>query len=271
MNAKQIVKKLEKEIKGKNRKDAIEILEEQLIKNVEKLSKNENFFNLPLNNILSVISKVDFNEIDEITEILHNIIKNIIKAHSKEKETILILQNLNITTISFSHEEIFSILELITNCPILVKYCNLYKEQNKEVDIDYEYEIQQKDKEIEKLRQQMSKKFMPITQKPIDYEPDIFVACQKGKLTSVRWLIEKEKEDKNKKIESNEDLEIFYMYFEEGDTPIHIASRSGHLQIVEYLIERQNVDTDIKGWCEKTPLHYACQEGHLSIVDYNCI
>ena len=34
------------------------------------------------------------------------------------------------------------------------------------------------------------------------------------------------------------------------------------------LIEKQNVDTDIKGHWEKTPLHYACWKGHLPIVEY---
>ena len=74
--------------------------------------------------------------------------------------------------------------------------------------------------------------FLPIIEKPTDYEPDIFKACKEGKLTSVQWLLEKENEDKIKKIDSN-------------NTPIHIASQNGHLSIVQYLIEKQNVDKDI--------------------------
>ena len=90
------------------------MIEKQLSKNIDELSKNENYFNLPLNNIFSVISKVDFNEIEESDkkiEIIQNIFKNLIIQHFEEKETILILQNLNLATISFSFEEIFSILE----------------------------------------------------------------------------------------------------------------------------------------------------------------
>ena len=270
MTLKQIVIKLEEEIKGKKRKEAIEVLEEQLSENIEELSKNENFFNLPLNHIFSVISKVDFNEIEEsdkIIEIIQNIIKNIISKHFEEKETILILQNLNITTISFSYEEIFSFLELITNCPILFNFCNLFKEQKQLPDVDFTYEIQQKDKEIEKLRQQISdgisNEFPPITEKPEDYEPNIFEACKKGKLTSVQLLIEKENEDKNKKV-TKPDYEDYW----ENDTPIHIACRFGHLPIVQYLIEKQNVDKDIRGAYDWTPLHCACENGYLPIAEY---
>ena len=43
MSLKQFVQKLEEEIKGKS----IEVLEEKLSENVEELSKNEDFFNLP--------------------------------------------------------------------------------------------------------------------------------------------------------------------------------------------------------------------------------
>ena len=90
---------------------------------------------------------------------------------------------------------------------------------------------------------------------PKDFEPDIFKACEEGKLTSAKWLIEKENEDKNKKDDDE-------------NTPIHIVSQNGHLSIVQYFIEKQNVDKDIKGCEEKTPLHYACEEGHLQIVEY---
>ena len=271
MSFKYIVKNLEEEIKGNNRKDVIESYEDLLSKEIEKISKNEIFFNLPLKNILYVISKVDFNEIEEsdkIIEIIQNIIKNIIKTHYEEKETILILQNLNIKSISFSYQEIFSLLELNTNCPILVNFCNLYKEQTQLPDKDYEYELQQKEKEIKKLRQQilggLTYEFPPITEKPEDYESDIFKACKEGKLASVQWLIEKEKEDKNKRVEQNNNILDIY----KGYTPIHIASKNGYLSIVQYLIEKQNVDKVIKGNYEYTPLHYACWKGFLPIIEY---
>ena len=299
----QIVKNLEEEINGQKRKDIIKLLEEQLSENIEELSKNQIFFNLPLNNIFSVISKVDFDEIDEIgklIEIIQNITKNIVKSHFEEKETILILQNLNTTTIYLSVEEIFSILELITNCPILVKLCHLYKEQNKLPEKDYEYELEQKELEIEKLKaainnlnipsptEELTTNFSPITKQPTDYERNIFQACKKGKLTSVQWLIEKEGEDTNKREENIEwaplhysclkgHLSIVQYLISKGAnieaktkdewTPLHYASLNGNLSVVEYLILKgANIEAKTKD--EWTPLHYASEKGHLSIVEY---
>ena len=281
MSVQNLVNKLDEEIKGEKRQKEIEVLEEQLTENIEELSKNENFFKLPLKNIFSVISKMDFNEIEEddkTIEIIRNIIKNIIKKHFEEKETILILQNLNTETISFSKkfEEIFSMFELITNCPILVDFCNSYKEQNQLVDKDYEYELQQKGKEIEKLRLQISKNgiitepeisedLMTITEKPNECdELDIFKACKEGDLKRVKSLIEEKKVDKNKKLENlDEELILFY-----DDTPIHVAIKNGHLPIVKYLIEEQYVDIDIEGNDRKTPLHCACEKDSFPIVEY---
>ena len=76
----EIVKRLEEEIKEKNRKDVIDNIEGNLSKKVEKISKNRYFYNLHLKNIFSVISKADFNKIDEndkIIKILQVIIKKI--------------------------------------------------------------------------------------------------------------------------------------------------------------------------------------------------
>ena len=93
MEIENIVKKLEQEYQGRKSKDLIDSYEEILSENVEELSKTKIFFNLPLNKIFLIISKVDFSEIEETDksiEIIQNIIKNIIQSHQHEKETILI-------------------------------------------------------------------------------------------------------------------------------------------------------------------------------------
>ena len=280
MNFQQIVRKLEEEIKGENRKYLINEYETNLSKEIEKLSNNEEIFNLPLNNIFSVISQVNFQETedehDKIIEYIHNIIRNINKTHFEEKETILILQNINIKTNSFTFEEIFSFLELITNCPLLVHFCDLYHEQNQAVDIDYEYEIKEKDQEIEKLKNEINHNyqqhknlinFAQITEKPKDFEPYIFKACMDGKLESVQWLIEIENEDKFLKVENSPNFRP-PSHINGNDTPIHTATQYGHLPIVQYLVDKQNVDPNIQGYRKRTPLHIACEFNHLNIVDY---
>ena len=196
---------------------------------------------------------------------------NLAEAHNEGKETMLSLQNIGITKMEDSFDEIVSIMRKIKNCPIIHQFCILYNEKQQLPEIDYQYELHQKDKEIEKLKQQIKEihsqttiYFEPISEKPADFESDIFKACRYGKLTSVQWLIEKENVDKNKRLEKYD----YYHHLYSNDAPIHIASKYGHLPIVQYLIEKQNVDKDIKGHWWKTPLHCACEYGHLPIAEY---
>ena len=255
---KDFIDKLKEKLKNDNIKETIESYEEQLNKNIEELSKNENFFNLPLNILFSVISKVNFNEIEEkdkIIEIIRNIINNIIKTHFEEKETILVLSNINIPTNSLTYKQLFSILELFNNCSLINNFCSLFKKQNQYPKKDFGYEIKQRDDEIEKLKQICSsQEEIAIKEEKIKTD-NIFTECEKGDLLSVQWLIEKEKVDVNKKDENGEYL-------------LHIAAINGHLDIIKYLIEKQNVYIDIKGKSQKTALIYASEKGDLDIVEY---
>ena len=53
-----------------------------------------------------------------------------------------------------------------------------------------------------------------------------------------------------------------------GNYVIHYACTGGLLSLVQYLIEKQTIDKDIKGFRDKTPLHFSCENSHLSIVKY---
>ena len=53
-----------------------------------------------------------------------------------------------------------------------------------------------------------------------------------------------------------------------GDYPLHIATQSNHLDIVQYFIKELVIDPNIKGNNDQTPLHYACSKGYLPIVRY---
>ena len=91
--------------------------------------------------------------------------------------------------------------------------------------------------------------------KPRDYEPDIFKACKKGNLSSVRYLIERSKVQKNIKNKN-------------GNQLIHNAAFYGHLDIVKYLIEEQDIDINCKGNNEYAPLHCAAVSGRLDVLEY---
>ena len=51
-----------------------------------------------------------------------------------------------------------------------------------------------------------------------------------------------------------------------GLTPLHLACKHGHLDIIQYLIKEQNCDPESTTPNGRTPLHLACKSGHLRIV-----
>ena len=222
MNIQQTVDRLINEINGRNRKDVVDCLEGKLSENIEELSKNKRFFQLPLKHIFSVISRVDFDTVDENEnenvdkfDVLQNIIENTIHLHNEEKEKLLILQNIDVTKIHLSYEKSHSIFESFQDSPLFHRFHNLYADKQQLPEIDFEYEQNEKNNKIETLKQTIKELktiyFPPISEKPTNYISDIFRACRKGNLPSVQWLIEKENVDKNKEEKMDDDDRQYYI------------------------------------------------------------
>ena len=51
-------------------------------------------------------------------------------------------------------------------------------------------------------------------------------------------------------------------------TPLHLACRNGHLEVVKYLVSEVQCDPNCRTQGNATPLHLACQKGHLEVVKY---
>ena len=282
------VRKLLEEINGENRKNIIDNCKKQInsIQNIKELSTNAGFINLPLKSILSVISYIDFSLISEksvLLKILRNFIQNTINVHYGEKETIMLLQYVDMNEIYFSYEEFFSFIEIFTNCSFLRQFFQSYVDHEKLPEKDFNYLLQQKDKEIISLKQNLFNNYASkdkcLFHQESKKEPfkdfgnthlteervlNIFEACRYGILPRVQYMIENENVPKDKTVEINN----FSFKYYEGDTLLHIASINKHLPIVQYFIEKQNFNIDIKGHDDKTPLHYACEYGHFIIVEY---
>ena len=159
MTLNQIIDKLRNEINTKNRKDVVDSFEDILTENLKELANVRNFYQLPLSNIISIISKAKFDsndEDDESYEVLQNFIKNIIETHVDEKETLLILQSIDISQMSLSYAKTISILKMFTNCPFFQHLCSLYDNEQQLLVRDFGDEIKQKDQEIKKLKQQVT-------------------------------------------------------------------------------------------------------------------
>ena len=97
--------------------------------------------------------------------------------------------------------------------------------------------------------------FQVVNSKPIDYEGEIFKACQEGKLTSIQWTL------LNGEISQ-------YTKDSNGNNLLHIAAFYGQLPIVIYLISKHNFDPNIRGESNMTALLFACISGYQPIVKY---
>ena len=53
-----------------------------------------------------------------------------------------------------------------------------------------------------------------------------------------------------------------------GETPLYVASRNGHLDIVKCLVVECKADPNIKDNYGETPLYVASEKGYLKIVKY---
>ena len=261
MKIQQLVENFEKEFKEKNSKDVAEQYKEFLNENIEELSQNNAFFSLPLNLIFSIISKISFVNIenkDKKVETLRNIIKNTILFHYQEKESLLILQNFNTETISnLLYEEIFSLLELITNCPILTKFCNFITEDYILPEKDFIYEIEQKDQKINELMNVVA--FFSNDQNKISKAfqqnlPLIHIAAQNGVLPIMKYLIEQKNVDKDFKGKNEK-------------TPLHYACKKGHISIVKYLLSK-DANIEARDSFGNTPFIYARLNNHKDIIEY---
>ena len=255
-----------KEINGKKRKDAISLLEEILLDDITNTVKEKDFFSLPLSNIFNIVSQTNLSSQEDPISFIKNLITQTIDNHSDEKETLLLLHSLKTSEIELTLEQCVDILFMFKQCDIFLQLHNKFQENDKSVDIDTEYLIQQKEKEIEELKQELKKSkplFEPITEKPEDFESDIFIATKDGKLSSVQYLIEKEGININKQTEYDYGDDII----SKGCTTLHVACKAGNFKIVQYLIEK-GADIELKNVYQSTPLHYACEKGSLQIVQY---
>ena len=91
---------------------------------------------------------------------------------------------------------------------------------------------------------------------------DLLHAAECGRLSTVKELVSSDKS----LIRACRHKDRHNRTFNVKGSAIHYACRSGHLNIVKYLLEQDPTiinDIDCEHW---TPLHYACYNGHLNIV-----
>ena len=292
MNPKSILRKLNKAIADKN-SDNIKFAEELIIENIEHIYKEPLFYSLPFDEISNIIKRIEFGNNDEVTEpfeLLHTLLKKTSEVH--EKEAVLLLNDLKIDNLpQLTIDEIISILSKFTKNELLTKLGELYTEEKSLLRPDYEHIIEEQNHEIAKLKEELQaknkennelkkqitehkdepkpkkktpltetlkeSKFPPVTEKPSDFEPDVFIACMENKLSSIQYLFEVQKENPDKRDWL-------------GRTVLHLACELNNLPMVQYLCEVAKFNTEAKDQHGKTPLSTSCDFMCYEIIKYLC-
>ena len=85
-------------------------------------------------------------------------------------------------------------------------------------------------------------------------EHQLWDACASGHLELVKFLAR------------DPGVNVNWIGFEKGDTPLHRACRLGHAEVVKFLLQHPNVDLNAGNAKKGTPFSLACQEDHREVV-----
>ena len=225
---KKVLSKLAKAISNRESNEEIKIYEGIVVESIEEAAKESDFYTLPIDEISKLVEKSDIESYELLSEI---VLKT---SEIKEKESPLLLNVINRVE-ELSLDECVKIIKNFIKCPLCVKIGELFEYENNLPERDYEHEILDLKKEIEKQKLKPKPAFPPITEIPSDFVNDICKAAQEGKLTSVQWLIEQCHAD----VETKDN---------NGYTPINFASRNGHLEVVKYLRKQCHADVETNNW-----------------------
>ena len=168
--AKRAIGKLFYELIGDKRTEVIKENEKLIVKYIDEAITLDEFFQLPLNNIMSIISQVNFAEHN--SDAVKNGLEKIFDTHQE-----------GIETLSFGDSSPnFVVFTNIGGIPIL-------KGVKKKQDDD---DNEEPNKAIDESKyENMKFEFKPITKKPKYFQRDIHDAARYGDLKSIQWLIEK--------------------------------------------------------------------------------
>ena len=311
-----LIKSLQESIGDSEKEKLVSEYETKLSQKIDEISENSQFYKLPTANILSVVSRADFSKSKNCSIVIQNLVKNMSNEcfsqqnGAEENESsgklsvgseILLLKAVKCEKCDLSLDDCLQILSTVKDCDLFEKTVQLIKDLQNNMEKECEARLQEKESEIKELRDKLNsisnstptKRSSPM-KKPLFFEPDVFKAVEKGKLSSVQYHIEHDGVDINLKNEKRQSLLYLSLLYKQTDVysylvskgavkPKYIpvterpenyepdifkATKEGKLSSVQYLIEQKGVNQLIRnkdGW---TLLHNACFYGHLSIVKY---
>ena len=81
-------------IQNRENEERVSTLEREVAEEIEDSVTSDLFFTIPLVNIFSIMSKIDFLDIENYSNLLKNIIKGTTNAHENEEETLFLLYHI---------------------------------------------------------------------------------------------------------------------------------------------------------------------------------
>ena len=261
-NISNLLNKLKEKLSNISVEFDIDELEQKLASLFSFLYKNADFYKLPFQNVLSIISKTDFTSMGNTANVIISLI-NSIKDNYSNEDSILLLNSIKCkNNSSFTIDSCIDILKSFPSSQLLSLICHVF-DNNKRISIqNYENQIQKLTLENKKLQKQIKKLtkenfHAPLNEEPPDFVDDIFEAAKRGSVESLQYLIENKNVDPN---DINEDL----------NTPLHLACIYSHYNAVRYLIGEAHANPQPINLSGNTPLHYAALYDNLAIVKYFC-
>ena len=177
-----LISKLKTLIREGGSKDEIEKIKDAIAEEIEENVKEESFYELPTNEILEIIGKCEI----ENLELLCGAISRMRTKKGKESTLLLNVIKREEATL----DECIIILSMFKHSQLCKRTSELFNEEKKLPERDFENENEELRKENAKLKMPMKTFFPPVTEEPRSFESDIFKAAEKGKLTSVQYLVE---------------------------------------------------------------------------------
>ena len=227
-------------------------IESEVAKDIESCSKNDAFYNLNFKRLLSIFSRTPPLQLKIASSILAKL------SEKYSGDVCLLLKTINVEVNTC--EDCCFLLSSIKGSHFCETVRTILASQS-DVDVDWEFEIHQRDEEIKKLKESSMPKLPPIPPellkpleaKPIRYDPNIHRACENGSLDSVKYLIQ------NGTLIDKVDRDQV--------TPLMKACEFKKLPIVQYLIANgANIEAqDNAGW---TPLLWAIRGGSKPVIDF---
>ena len=112
-------------------KERIEVCEDAVAEEIEKYIKEDNFYELPTNEIMKIIGKSEIGDIDILCELI-----SIMHVNKGEDSTLLL--NV-IKREEATLEECIKILSKFEQCQLCQRTSELFKNDKEFPDMDYEY------------------------------------------------------------------------------------------------------------------------------------